>query len=489
MENAQVEYRRFNSNESAIVSGIVLQPDAGNLGVATISDYAKPTQDRTQKAIEEAIKALHGTMPALPGGATQTEVDDALISALIDTVTAAREQIDALSRAQALRATVTDALAKVAHLARSPARPVSEAATKAKASAESVAQRGLADGEEFGWDLATDTRWRHEDVRFRDVCHLMNVEWIGIRAAAGALPGHKLVVSAKRDVSAAGVARIAKLLTSQGIRRIVVHGMSPPLRALIVALRKATDIPLFIVWHGAPVMWAMSHEMELVQFALDLVRSGDAVRMAGMRSGMGPVLGQHGFPLQLFNMPPNLPSSFGQSDSLVETTDRGTQEGAIVFVPSWHVLHKNVPTNLLAANQSKKVRQTWVLDGDLNFLAGFDTKVKRLAPRSAVAMLDTMRQVDLVTNVSIVDCHPMVELEALAVRTPCLRGPLFLDALDDHPYVAATHVANPLSVADVIARMDATLAIPRTEMLGLMDDYSNKICELSIARYVEFLEL
>lgn len=104
-------------------------------------------------------------------------------------------------------------------------------------------------------------------------------------------------------------------------------------------------------------------------------------------------------------------------------------------------------------------------------------------------MLDTMRSVDLISNVSIVDCHPMVDQEALAVRVPCLRGPLFLDALEDHPYVRATEVPNPLSVHEISTAMTRVFDIDPSEMEGMIVDYAQGIRAVSLDRYVEFLEL
>ncbi|MHC9704462.1 hypothetical protein ACQXYG_12030 [Corynebacterium diphtheriae] len=54
----------------------------------------------------------------------------------------------------------------------------------------------------------------------------------------------------------------------------------------------------------------------------------------------------------------------------------------------------------------------------------------------------------------------MVELEALAAGTPALRGRLGMDALEDHPYVEITQVADPLSVADVRQTLRRMLAAP-----------------------------
>jgi SAM-dependent methyltransferase len=457
--------------------------------------YSEQRGERLHRALVASVEGLDSALlPLSESQPTELNADQAdegaLISRLSGLVQNAGATIARLYRAQNLRSTVAAALAQASGPEPSQ-KPlvVPDNTPQARQSASIEAQQRLADGEEFGWNRPGDVQWGTADDRFRGVCHVMNVEWIGIRAAAGGLPGHKLVISAARELSAPAVDRIARILIEEGIDRLVVHGMSPPLHALIVALRRAIGIDVFVVWHGAPTMWSMSHESDLFTRVSRLLERGDVKRIGGMRSGMGPALGPRGFDRQLFNLPPSLPQSFGKSDALMPIPERSEAKGAVVFAPSWHVLHKNLPTNLIAANQSAKVGQVWTLDSEIHLPPGLDSKVRQLSPRSLRGMLDTMKQVDLVMNVSLVDCHPMIELEALAVRTPCLRGPLFMDALDDHPYVRATLVQNALSVVEVMNRLDTVLDIPRDEMVDMMADYHGKLRELSIARYCEFLDL
>lgn len=104
-------------------------------------------------------------------------------------------------------------------------------------------------------------------------------------------------------------------------------------------------------------------------------------------------------------------------------------------------------------------------------------------------MMEAMSQADAVMNASIVDCHPMVELEALAAGTPALRGRLGMDALEDHPYVEITQVADPLSVADVRQTLRRMLAAPVVEMDDMMSSYSRQMVALSFERYSEFMEI
>jgi hypothetical protein len=92
-------------------------------------------------------------------------------------------------------------------------------------------------------------------------------------------------------------------------------------------------------------------------------------------------------------------------------------------------------------------------------------------------------------NVSLTECHPMVALESEAVGTPCLRARLFLDALDDHPYVRAVEVedaTSPFEVRDVLRRV---LGIPRPELKDMIGDYLTAVDRVSTSRYGDFLEL
>jgi hypothetical protein len=104
-------------------------------------------------------------------------------------------------------------------------------------------------------------------------------------------------------------------------------------------------------------------------------------------------------------------------------------------------------------------------------------------------MLELMATMDLVLNVTTIDCHPMVDLEALAVGTPSVRGPLFLDGLEDHPYVGLTSVDNPMSVEDVARCIRNVLERDESELRGLMNDYTENLRDLSMNRYREFLEI
>jgi SAM-dependent methyltransferase len=335
---------------------------------------------------------------------------------------------------------------------------------------------------EYEWNALRDTQFSNAHAAFDSVCHVFHLEWFGIRASAGALPGHKLGISAEQPLSMACIDQVITLLSRAGIKKIVVHGFSPSMEAFIHAMNAAGMDQLFLVWHGAPAMWVFDGERKLAQSALRLVRQGRVKRMQGMRRGMDEVIGQRAFAPQLLNIAPKL-------DRLLLDAKSGKRGASIVFAPSWNLLHKNLITNLLAAQTNPEVDEFWGLVSNLDMDRALSSKLRVLSPRSGRNMLETMRQVDLITNVSLIDCHPMVDQEALAVGTPCLRGPLFLDAMESHPYVRLTEVGNPLSVADISAGMSRVLGVERKEMTDMMADYAQGIRRISFERYIELLEL
>lgn len=445
------------------------QATAHDLG--ELHEYLRRDFSILKQATVDALATLVGTPVAESG-----DNPASLCIRLVDAARQASDELQRLTGIQRLRSNITDAL--IDAQGKEPVSPpLTVASTQAPAADTPTSP--------FDWDAPQDTQYVNPCDGFERTCHVFNREWIGIRAAAGALPGHKLALSAKSKLSAREIQFVAEKLKANGVEKLIIHGMSEPLYATIVGLAKAADFKMFLVWHGAPAMWIMEHERKLAGLALDLVKRGIVRRMNGMRLGADPLIGSAAYPKLLFNMPPNLPASVVRTKS---KTDSNVAKGT-VFIPSWHLLHKNVATCILAAHVNQGVKDIWVLDADIPNRLGYNDKIRILGPRHGRAMLETMHQADLVINVSLIDCHPMVDLEALAVGTPCVRGPLFLDAHEEHPYVRLTETRNPLSVSAISDTIGKILDTPLPEMSEMMTDYKHSIIKTSITRYQEFLEL
>lgn len=332
----------------------------------------------------------------------------------------------------------------------------------------------------FLFDAPTDLRFANHDDRFGPAAQVFHKEWFGIRAACGSLPGTKLAISSIHALSAGQLEEIIETCRSRGIDRMVLHGMSDSMYTFAHAMHRA-GIRQYVAWHGAATMWLHEAERKYFELAAGLLDKGVIQRLHTIRRGTDAVLGGRStYPKQLLNPVPNV--------RIVRAAPRRS-ESAIAFSPSWNLLHKNLATNLAAAAAAKRVGTIWAMAPDAVMVGHANKKLQRLPAQGQYEIMQTMSCADIVLNVSIVDCHPMVDLEALAAGTPCLRGRLFLDALEDHPYVHATEVENMLSVADVAASADRVLGTPATEMDAMMRDYAAAITQLSMDRYAEFLEL
>jgi len=333
----------------------------------------------------------------------------------------------------------------------------------------------------YQFNADRDIRFSQDRKGHERVCHVMHQEWFGMRAACGALPGNKLAISASISPRHDEVDEAARLLAANGVDRIVIHGYSQRMELWIKGLAAAGLGHIVLVWHGAPVMWVHADERVLLESALVLVKSGLIRRIHGMRPGTSPAFGKAAWVPQIYNMPPRY--------SRREQQRQRRRDGAVVFAPSWNLVHKNLFTNIAAAVATPAVGEVWTLAEEFKLPYATDKPIKHLPKLDQVQMLETMELSDLVTNASIVDCHPMVELEALAAGTPAVRGRLGLDALEDHPYVRLTQVSDPLSIEDVRQAMIRILEMQEKELQGMMSSYSKSLIELSFARYSDLLDI
>jgi SAM-dependent methyltransferase len=335
----------------------------------------------------------------------------------------------------------------------------------------------------YEWMARRDIHFAHKSSAFDNVCHIFHKDWQGIRSAAGSLPGYKLAIASDRKPLVHEVLEIAGLLENHNIEKIVLHGMSDGMSVLVDALRAdRPDFRFYLVWHGTTAQWVWPDERRYAQMSIKMARDGVVRRFSAIRRGLGPVVGSSNYTPQLLNLPPRI----GESALRKVFRDRGNWS---VLAPSWNDLRKNLVTNVLAAECSEVVSKVYVIARDFELPGWLAKKIQRLRHSNHFAMIDAMSTMDCVTNVTTIDCHPMVDLEAMAVGTPTIRGPLHLDALEDHPYVELTVVNNPLSVDDVVQKLDAISRVPSSELYGLLAEYRERLKSIALDRYVDFLEI
>ncbi|WP_291956989.1 methyltransferase [Chelatococcus sp.] len=329
------------------------------------------------------------------------------------------------------------------------------------------------------WNARPDTRYAHDIPGFHHVLHVFHKEWFGIRAAAGALPGGKLAVSA--DPAKGRVLReTVHAILAAGLQRIVFHGFSDNTTAIVESLAShGLADRMFLVHHGGTTQWINSRERHYAFGIIDLLRKGCLRKAHFMRPGFDfPVRGL--FRPMLFNLSPH----HDAPDRL-----RGDPRPATVFAPGWAGWIKNVSTNILGAALSPAVDEIWVYAEDLALPTPLDAKLRHLTFCGREDTFRRMAASQMCLNASLIDCHPMVNLEAQSLGRPCIRGPLFLDALENHPYVGLTQVDDVSGATQVKAAIERVLDIPPAEREQLTRDYQAQSDAIAIDRYREFLEL
>jgi hypothetical protein len=334
----------------------------------------------------------------------------------------------------------------------------------------------------FGFDDPADTRYAHTMPVFARVLHIFHSEWPGVRAAAGYLPGRKLAISAQADVSPFPVSDILHAIMDLSPQRVIFHGWSDQAMVLCNALLKEVDSDrLFIVFHGSPNQWHDDYDRRQALTCLRLAREGAVRKVHVLKSGFElPV--QRLFRPMLFNLSPNISNMLSAQDS------RQFDKGVIALVPARKTWTKNVFTNVLGAASSARVQTVQTVADDLALPYPFESKLRQVS-YSELDPLEIYQHADIVLNVSTADCHPMINIEAQTFGKACLRAPLFLDALEYHPYVALTTVDDSSSITEIRRCIDRLLDIPAGELRAVALDYQAASDEISLRRYREFLEL
>jgi len=328
-------------------------------------------------------------------------------------------------------------------------------------------------------DRTADTRYAQADPAFAGVMHVFCQTWMGIRAAAGSLPGRKLAIASSGDLSRTEEAEFLGLLARERISKVVFHGLPDLAQSLIDCLARAgaSDIA-YMVYHGNVAQWEDQDERRAALAAIALAGDRKIRRLHFMQRNC-PLAADRSFVPMLFNPSPRHPAPIGS----------GNSHDDVVFIPGTSTWRKNLHVNALGAALSSGVSRVMHYARDLELPRPYDAKLRLASYVDRAATFGLMARVGCTLNVSLVECHPMVGLESESVGTPCLRGRLNLDAGEDHEYARLVRVEDPNSPFDVQRQLDRVLALPRLDRLEMIRDYTAQMDRTSFDRYREFLEL
>ncbi|MFL5357142.1 methyltransferase domain-containing protein [Archangium sp.] len=333
------------------------------------------------------------------------------------------------------------------------------------------------------FDDALDTTWAHKVPSLSHVVHVFHQQWHGIRAAAGYSPGRKLAITAERSLTSKELRQAVEFCANSVSPVVIVHSFSAVAHEFIVALRKllGRKVRILCVWHGSTAQFHYDYEFETFAHVMELCERGLVDSVGCVKPDMHLVSGRI-YPKTLLNLPPRVEARQRRALS-------GPSHAALIPTPNdWR---KNFYTNLYACMASQHIRQVYVTARFISPQGLQPSKpVHHLQRPGRGELFEAIRNVDVVLNASLSECQPMTALESLALRVPCITGPLGLGALDEHPYQRLTQLARVDLVGAVRDAMDGVLELRRRspeKMMEMMDSYESALRSEAIRHYEEFI--
>lgn len=328
-----------------------------------------------------------------------------------------------------------------------------------------------------------DVRVAHHDPAFDGVLHVFDRHWHGIRSATGCLPGRKLGVSHKRSLDGSELRHIEGLIYKWGINTICYQGYSDIVDGLIASMHDAfgAEIKQYCVTHVSSVQFDNHFEMHMLGKMTARLREKKLRGLGSVKPDFTSVCPPF-WGGTIINMPP-----------AIKAPVPGFRAHGAVLIPLENSWRKNLYTNVLAADAVPEVSRILAVN-EPSFLDEVmqSMKLRVIGYQTPQALLGYMASSALVMNVTLAECQPMSQLEALSVGTPCLTGPLGLSGFSDHPLGRLTEVAaldNPAQISPKIATMMRLWRTDPNELQEMVDDFLKKRIAAGINSYREFLEI
>lgn len=336
------------------------------------------------------------------------------------------------------------------------------------------------------------TRFMHPDSRFDKVLHIAHKEWHGIRQSVAYCPGHKLLIPAESALepdSQPGTLgghlsrkTIGDEVERLGITHVVFQGYSENAELVLLYLRSrfGTGLRCFAVNHVTTAQFDNYFEMVMLDRMFTRVRYGMLDGIASVKPDFCKV-----FPEMwdgvILNYAPHLTAPITAAPS-------DTVELYAPLAADWR---KNIFTNVLAGQLAQNVDRIKVtnIPYGLENLTPLD-KLKYVGFLKNEALFAEMADSTAVLLATLAECQPMTQLEAMAVGTPALTGPLRLEEFKDDPLTELTTSNNldspPLLAQDIERLVDACTS-DRDGMAQMIADHLERRHVLAGDRYAEFL--
>jgi hypothetical protein len=343
---------------------------------------------------------------------------------------------------------------------------------------DSAPPRAITDKVECDSDI--DIKYANNNSLFNDVAHVFHQNWHGIRSACGTLPGRKVAIPLRDKIQPFALLGLAGQFQEWETKKVVFHGFSANSEIVLNSVM-ALGLQAYLVWHGNLAQLAWDHESSLYSLARTHAARGHFARCHTLKAGTTDMF-DRAFSPMLLNQPPNM----GDFNRLSPAFESGRR--TVALVPAFPDIRKNLHTNLAACALSLDIDVVNYY-AKITVLPTVSDKYRKLRYLGHDRHLQSLATTDVTVNVTLIDCHPMVDLESLASETPTITGPLFLDGLQDHPYTILTEVENPFDVRMIQEALHTLKSMSGNELVDIMRDYTASLRRLSAERYALFLDI
>jgi len=339
-------------------------------------------------------------------------------------------------------------------------------------------------------------RWAHQTPGFERVLHVAHHEWHGIRNAISACPGHKLLISHDAQYSEDDYLDIERQIDQPRIERIVFQGYSDTADRLALRLRARLDsaVRMSAITHVTATQFENPFEMQMQARLGTRRRYGVFDRLGSVKPDFARSFDAY-WSETIMNFAPDLRRSEpnARSRSGAKNGPQTGPQGSIVYLPLDIGWRKNMFTNVLAALQTPGVTEIWTT----NYPNGLDElcsleRLHLVGYLRGAKLLARCAESDVVLLATLAECQPMTALEALAVGTPPLTGPLALKEFASDPLTALTEtpsVDNPTEIARALGRLIEARRADETAMAEMIADHLDRRHALAAERYAAFLDL
>ncbi|CAN7646609.1 hypothetical protein LJR257_004751 [Ensifer adhaerens] len=306
------------------------------------------------------------------------------------------------------------------------------------------------------------------------ILHIYHTEWWGIRSATELLPGATIGISAYSPFERK---RVLDEIRQRGIAQVVFQGYSQNAADLAEYLHTSRNhqFEINVVTHVSPAQFDNQFEIEMLAIMVNQKQRGVVDRLWSVKPGFDGTCREFESLLLVNTLPPwRLNSKERQTSAALIPLTRG--------------LRKNMQANHIAlANSSYDVIFSTLHSADLMGIAN-EAKIRFIGHVPQTVVRDIMGAVGLVSNVTLIECQPMVFNEAVSVGTPCLTGPLYLPFCSDHPLRELTEIREPDNVRKIRSKAEEIKSLWQENpgrISEMCQDYHQLVTVLSAETYTE----